>query len=114
MKSIKILLVAVFIVFSNTISANEKTPGDDKVKVSVISKQIQRLLENPSFPVEQNFMVKIKLTVNNENEIVVLSVDTKGDKETIGAFVKSRLNYKKLANKMEKKVYIVPVKMISL
>ncbi|MCH2032089.1 MAG: hypothetical protein MK202_01100 [Tenacibaculum sp.] len=114
MKSIKILLVAVLIAFSNTVSANETTPGDDRVKVSVISKQIQKLLENPNFPVEQNFMVKIKLTVNNENEIVVLSVDTRGDKETIGAFVKSRLNYKKLVGNTAKKVYIVPVKMISL
>ena len=47
MKSIKILLVAVLIAFSNTVSANETTPGDDRVKVSVISKQIQKLLENP-------------------------------------------------------------------
>ncbi len=114
MKSIKILLVAVLIAFSNTVSANEKTPGDDKVKVSVLSKEIQKLLANPNFPVEQNFFVKVKLTVNNNNEIVVLSVDTEGDIETISTFIKSRLNYKKLISKTKKKVYIVPVKMISL
>ncbi|CAL2055805.1 hypothetical protein [Tenacibaculum sp. 190524A05c] len=114
MKSIKILLVAVLIAFSNTVSANEKNPVEDKVKISVISKQIQKLLANPNFPVEQNFFVKVKLAVNNNNEIVVLSVYSEGNKETIEAFIKSRLNYKKLTSKAEKKVFIVPVKMISL
>jgi hypothetical protein len=114
MKSIKILLVAVFIAFSNTVSANENIPGDDKSTISVITKQIQKLLENPNFPVKHNFFVKVKLTVNNNNEIVVLSVDTKEDKKTIGAFIKSRLNYKKLTGNTAKKVYIVPVKMVSL
>ena len=78
MKSIKILLVAVLIAFSNTVSANEKSPVDDKVKISVISKQIQKLLANPNFPVEQNFFVKVKLAVNSNNEIVVLSVYSEG------------------------------------
>ncbi|CAL2074557.1 hypothetical protein [Tenacibaculum sp. 190524A05c] len=113
MKSIKFVLVAILITFSNVILASTN-PTEDKVKMTVISKQISKLLENPSFPVERNSSITVRFTVNNNNEIVVLSVEAAHDKELIESYIKSRLNYKKLKSNVKSSIYTLPIKMVSL
>lgn len=113
MKSIKFVLVAILIMFSNIVLANTN-PTEDKVKMTVISKQIAKLLENPNFPVERNSSIIVKFTVNNNNEIVVLSVEAAYDREIVESYIKSRLNYKKLKSNVESNIYTLPIKMVSL
>lgn len=113
MKSIKFLLVVMFIVISTNVLANN-TPADDKDRKSTITKEIQKLLKQPSFPVEKTLFVTVKLTVNKNNEIVVLSVDTNENKGLIEGYIKARLNYKKLSKSVRNTIYTLPVKMISL
>ena len=59
--------------------------------------------------------VTVKFTVNDNNEIVVLSVNSYSNVKQIASFIKDRLNYKKLSTKVQSKaIYILPVKMISV
>ncbi len=113
MKSIKFVLVATLIMFSNIVFANPN-PTEDNVKMTVIAKQIAKLLENPSFPIKRNSFITVKFTVNNNNEIVVLSVEAEHNKDVIEEYIKSRLNYKKLKNHVKTSVYTLPIKMVSL
>ncbi len=113
MKSIKLLLVAVALVFSNIVAA-KTNPIDDKAKMTIISKEIATLLQNPSFPVERNAYVTVKFTVNRNNELVVLSVEAENNKDIIEEFIKTRLNYRKLSSNIKTQVYTLPVKMVSL
>ncbi|AUC15608.1 hypothetical protein BTO06_10825 [Tenacibaculum sp. SZ-18] len=113
MKSIKLLLVAVTLVFSNIVAA-ETNSFDDKAKMAIISREISSLLQNPSFPVERNASVTVKFAVNRNNELVVLSVEAEYNKDIIEEFIKTRLNYRKLSSNIKAQVYTLPVKMVSL
>ncbi|CAM1344388.1 hypothetical protein [Tenacibaculum amylolyticum] len=113
MKSIKFLLAIMFIAISTNVLANN-TPTDDKDRKWTITKDIQKLLKQPNFPVEKTMFVTVKLTVNKNNEIVVLSVDTDGNKDLVEGYIKARLNYKKLSKSIRNTVYTLPVKMVSL
>ena len=54
----------------------------------------------------------IMLTVNMDNEIVVLSVDS--NNKDVASFIKSRLNYQKLDGEFDSKLkaYKVPIKIL--
>ena len=56
---------------------------------------------------------QVRFTLNNEGEIVVLSVDT--DNERLESFVKGRLNYKKVevAGAKEGEMFTIPIKIAS-
>ncbi len=114
MKSIKLLL-AVF-AFASSMMTFATNPTLDNKKVNVeVSQQIQGLLKNPEFEVQRSMNVIVKFTVNDNNEIVVLSVNSYSNVKQISSFIKERLNYKKLNTKVKSKaIFILPVKMISV
>ncbi|WP_299624120.1 hypothetical protein [uncultured Tenacibaculum sp.] len=112
MKSIKSLLIALTLVFTSFAYATNSKPTDKRVK-SEVSQEIQKLLKNPSFLVEKDIKVTVRLTVNKKNEIVVLSVNSNANTYEVEGFIKSRLNYKKLSKKIDAKIYTLPVKMVS-
>jgi hypothetical protein len=68
-------------------------------------------LQSPSFVIEKDIVASVTLTINKNNEIVVLSVDT--DDDTLERFVKSRLNYSELPSNAitKEKTFIVPVRL---
>jgi len=54
----------------------------------------------------------VSFMLNDENEIVVISVETEDD--NVERFVKSRLNYQEVASTLEQgKAYKVPVRIVS-
>ncbi|WP_442265604.1 hypothetical protein ACSIGC_15070 [Tenacibaculum sp. ZS6-P6] len=112
MKSIKALLIIVTLSFSSIIYANNTSSTDKKVFTEV-REEIQNLLKNPGFLVEEDMKITVRLTVNKRNEIVVLSVNSRTSNYQVEAFIKNRLNYKKLSEKIEAKVYTLPVIMVS-
>ena len=112
MKSIKSLLIAIAFTFSSIVYATNTSPADKKIS-STISQEIQKLLKNPNFLVEKDMDVTVRLTVNKRNEIVVLSVNSTFNNYQVEEFIKSRLNYKRLSEKIDAKVYTLPVKMVS-
>jgi len=109
MRHLKTLLLAVTITFSSVLMAST-TPDDRKTESAAITEKISKLLENPNFLIERETVANVKVTLNKNNEMVVLSVDS--DDEQIANFIKSRLNYKKLPTTIEslEHTFIVPVR----
>jgi len=107
MRTIKILLLVVTIAFSGVLYASDKPTKDTS---NAISQEIGKLLKNPNFSVEEDQLATVKIFFNENNEIVVLSVDSKGVE--LESYIKNRLNYKELANNVNNKnrYYIVPVR----
>ncbi len=109
MKTIKSIMLAVVLLVGTTLSANNFV---DKKKPSTVTEEIGYLLENPSFEVVKDINASAMIMLNDDGEIVVLSVDT--ENRVIERFVKSRLNYQKLQNKLETgKKFKVPIKLVS-
>ncbi|WP_075343639.1 hypothetical protein [Tenacibaculum agarivorans] len=113
MRSVKFLLVVIAFASSMMTFANtQPTVGEEKLK-SIVSQEVGKLLENPEFAIEKNMNVVVKLTVNDNNEIVVLSVDADSNVNEVSTFIKNRLNYKRLSEKMQSTVYTLPIKILS-
>lgn len=91
MKQLKTLLLAVLITASSVLSASNEDKKADSV---VITEEIGKLLKDPSFLVDKDIVADVTLTLNKNNEIVVLSVDS--NELYVENFIKSRLNYKEL------------------
>lgn len=109
MRTIKTLLLVVALTFSSVLVAS--TNVEDKRAESVaITEEIGKLLQNPSFLVDEDITAIVMITLNKNNEFVVLSVET--DKSYLENFIKSRLNYKELPVTLKDtpKTFIVPVR----
>ena len=111
MKTIKSIFLAVLILVGTTVSASEN-PSPEKTNLEKASEEIALLLRTPYFNVEEDLTAQVSLMVNEENEIVVMSVRTESN--DLEQFVKSRLNYQKLNQSLDAGlVYTLPVKVKS-
>lgn len=111
MRKLSLVFVAALLLASGNVLAND-TEGVKPAKS--LSNQITKMLEDNSFSDEQSDLTaQVRFTLNNEGEIVVLSVDT--EFVNLERFVKSRLNYQKvdISNIEEGKLYTVPVRIAS-
>lgn len=113
MKSIKLVLTVVLVVLFNFYAKANNNPINEE-KGKIVSKAVQKLLKEPSFLLEKDFTITVKLIVNKENEISVLSVKTDFNEEVVGNYIKKRLNKKKLNGKIDSAVYVIPVRMIKI
>ena len=111
MRTIKTLLLIVALTFSSVLAASTNAE-DKKAESDAITEEIGKLLENPSFLVVSEITANVTVTLNNNNEFVVLSVDT--DESYVENYIKSRLNYQELPISLDggKKTYFVPVRLI--
>ena len=96
MKKLSVILVAFVLLFGTNMAAAEV--GLDKEKKFTITEEIGALLKGADILLEEDVNSMVTFMVNDEGEIVVLTVDT--DDLTIEKFIKSRLNYHKLKNKL--------------
>jgi len=112
MRKVSVLLVAAALLISGNVMATEGKTGPSTDPESKICSQIGDLLDKNSFDLEEDedLTASVRFTLNDEHEIVVLSVDTENDR--LEDFVKTRLNYHKVAdqNLMEGKIYQVPIR----
>lgn len=108
MRKFSLFLVAVCLLVSGSLIANDKT----KKKPQKVSDQITVLLEDNQFVVAENqdITAKVKFMINEHGEIVVLSVAT--DNARLESFVKGRLNYQKIESDDFKvgRLYTLPVR----
>jgi len=106
MRTFKTLLLVAVITFSCALTAN----ATEKPLEATITNEIGELLNNPQFTVEHDVQAFVRIVFNQDNEIVVLSVDS--DNKMVNSFIKNRLNYKKFADKVADKdmTYIIPVR----
>ena len=108
MKTIKMLLLIVTITFSSVLSAST---APKNAETRAISTEVSQRLKNPKFFLESDVSANVRLVINKNNELVVLSVDT--DNSEVVNYIKSRLNYKKVSVELydKSKTYIVPVRL---
>ncbi|NAS11256.1 hypothetical protein [Poritiphilus flavus] len=112
MRKFSVLLITVMLLSAVSMNANIVKPKP-KNPTKSLSAQIENLLDDNNFIVENNELTaKVKFTLNEEKEIVVLTVET--DNDQLESFVKSRLNYQKvnLEDYREGKIYRVPVRIV--
>lgn len=111
MRKLSLVFVAALLFATGNVLAND-TDGVEPAKS--LSNQISKMLEDNTFSEDDtNLTAQVRFTLNNEGEIVVLSVDT--DFVNLERFVKNRLNYQKvdISNVEEGKLYTVPVRIAS-
>lgn len=109
MRTIKTVLLVVALTFSSVLVASTNSE-DLKADSAVITNEIGKLLKNPTFFVEKEIVAQVTLTLNKNNEMVVLSVDS--EDAYVANFIKSRINYNELPTTVDSvdKTFIVPVR----
>lgn len=108
MRKISLVLAVAMLLSTGSVLANDLKP---KNKVKSLSSQISEMLSENSFTTnDTDLRAQVRFTLNNEQEIVVLSIDA--DDEILEDFVKAKLNYKKVDLKeyQEGKLYTVGVR----
>ncbi|MGB5665677.1 MAG: hypothetical protein WBM53_02425 [Maribacter sp.] len=111
MRKLSLVFVAAMLLATGNILANDSVKNDPTKKLST---QIGELLEDNYLTEDQvSLTAQVKFTLNEKDEIVVLSVDT--EDERLESFVKSRLNYKKVDvdGSKEGKMFTVPIRIKS-
>ncbi|NKI32934.1 hypothetical protein [Croceivirga thetidis] len=105
MRKISLFLSAALLFVATSYAAG---PADGPTKN--LSEQIHAMLDGNTLEVRDDLTADVRFTVNQEGEIVVLSIETKS--EALEGFVKGRLNYQKveLSQVKEGKIYTVPVR----
>ncbi|WFO16081.1 hypothetical protein M601_020840 [Cellulophaga baltica 4] len=108
MRKLSLVFVSTLLLLSGSVLANDKKKSDEPTKK--LSTQIATLLSNSSLVVEDDLTANVLFTLNEDREIVVLSVTT--NSEIVEQFVKSKLNYQKvsLEDYREGRTYTVPVR----
>ena len=106
MKKVSVILVALVLLFGTNLTAADA--GLDKEKKLTISQEIGDLLADADMELDYDVNANVTFMINEEGEVVVLTVDT--NDSSIERFIKSRLNYKKLQNKLAAgEEYKVPI-----
>ncbi|MHA7057851.1 hypothetical protein ACWGOQ_0011565 [Aquimarina sp. M1] len=109
MKKLSVMLLAAAFAISSLASASTKSTEPE----TNFTKEIKELLKKPSFKVNDEIEASVTFTLNDEGEIVVLSVDS--DSDVVKGFIKSRLNYQKIKTKFDTgiKFYTMPVRLVA-
>ena len=110
MKTLKVLALFVAFTFSASIFANANPTS--KVKPKTVTETVGELLKNPYFQLDKDVKAKVSITLNRNNEMVVLSVDT--DNEIVENYIKDRLNYQELSKDLTitETSFVVPVRIV--
>ena len=113
MKTMKSFLLVAAIAFSSVLSASTNSNDAETKKAkqfTVITDTVEDLLQSPTFIVEDDMTARVTVTINKDNEIVVLSVDC--EDRSLEAYLKNRLNYNELPVTIGsgKKNFVIPVR----
>ncbi|NAS11255.1 hypothetical protein [Poritiphilus flavus] len=109
MRKLSVVMVAAMLLTAGSIFASDpEKPKSEKG----LSYQVWKLLKDNRIEVaeDEDLQAEILITINEDNEIVVIKVDSEDQK--LDRFVKARLNYKKVDfTPLEKgKRYIIPLR----
>jgi hypothetical protein len=106
----KLKTVSVALALFATMSAFA-TKGKKVTKENNLTGQIYELLKEHEFKLDsEELTAEVRFIVNEEGELVVLSVET--DHDIVEGYVKNRLNYKKVQSEeiVPGRVYELPVR----
>lgn len=108
MRTLKLLLVAVLMT-TGTMALANPTSNPGKTGKSV-SYEIEKMLHKSDLVIEDDFMVTVRFTISESNEILIRSI--KSENEEVAQFIMERLNHRKVSGKSwdQDKLYELPVK----
>lgn len=108
---IAILAISLATTFSATATEKENDEETKKVTQKLRTEIVSILGKTLELDLKASSIAEISFMVNNDNELVVVSVDSKV--REFKSIVKNKLNYKKVDVKGAKKgeIYRVPVKL---
>jgi hypothetical protein len=110
MKQLKTALVALALVAGSAVFAINPTLIVEKNPAST---ELKKMLNNPEFIVESDMEANVLFTINEDKEIIILSVDT--DNRDVERYVFDRLSNEELDSDLQVgKQYIVPIKIKSV
>lgn len=103
MKKLQLFFLAVLITSGSFLNA-KTTP------VEPFTAEVYELLEDLPIEIEEEMVVNLVITFNDQNEIVVLSVDS--EDPYLESIIKKRLNYKKMHSLLDPSIheYKLPVR----
>ena len=113
MRKISFVLVAAMLLTAGSSFANNNPTKKDKPGKSLTA-QIGDILNNNNFTEsEEGHRAQVLFMLNDDKEIVVLSVDA-DENSSLEGFIKSKLNYQEvdLANYEEGKKFTVSVRVV--
>ena len=110
MKTIKhVLVIAVLITNGILFAANNPNPTSGEELRANLSTELTTLLKNPDISLESVTTTNVKLMINDQNQLVVLSIDSSDTR--IKNYVTSRLNYRTVKSvNGQNRVFVLPLK----
>ena len=110
MKSLKLFILALGLFTINVSAANlNPIKPTDELRIEIV----ELIGSNYMNEMKANELgAAVLFTVNNNKEIIILSVDS--DDDLLESYLKRKLNYKKVNHRPSKhgEIYLLPVKMI--
>ncbi len=110
MKNLKSIIAIIAITLATTFSANATEKKPSKITKELRTELVSMLGNTINIELKKSTSGEISFMVNNKNEVVVISVESKVNE--FNSMVKRKLNYKKITVKGVKKgeIYKIPVK----
>ncbi|QTD37861.1 hypothetical protein JL193_00680 [Polaribacter batillariae] len=112
MKNFKTIIAVIAISLSTVFSAtaNDKNPKTNKETKALRIEMSAFIGKKIPIEIQKSTTVEVSFIINNKNEIVVLTTDSKNIE--LNSFFKKKLNYKKIVTKGIQKgeVYKIPIK----
>ncbi|QTE23193.1 hypothetical protein [Polaribacter cellanae] len=108
---IAIIAISLSTVFSAT--ANNVDPKTNKETKTLRTEMFGFIGKNISVEIKKTTTAEVLFIINNKDEVVVLSVNSKNPE--LNSFLKNKLNYKKIVTKnvIKGKIYKMPLKVKS-
>ena len=110
MKTLKTIITVIAISLSTVFSVTATENNPTSIKKALRTELVSLLGNKIPLEIDKTYSAEISFIINNENEVIVTSVDSK--LAGFNKYAKSRLNYKKINIKNLKKgeVYRMPIK----
>lgn len=107
MKHVKLFFLVVAVLISNLIFANSIA---NLVDGKSLSYEIERLLDDSDFIIEEEFSLEVVFSLSEERKIQIYTI--RSENEEVNKFIKDRLQGRKLLGKKWKteKLYELPVR----
>ena len=111
MRNLKSIIAVIAISLATTFSTVAEDKKSKKITENLRTEIVTMLGNSIDIELKKTSIAEISFMINNKNELVVISVDSK--ETDFQSFVKSKLNYKKVAVKgtVKGEIYKVPVKL---
>ncbi|WP_103865380.1 hypothetical protein [Aquimarina sp. I32.4] len=112
MRKLTVLFVALLLGSTQLFASDTTSVNSEKL----LRNQIETLLKNPEISLEQEeIKANIEFILNDKSEIVVLSVESGSEDDTVESYIKSRLNYKKInsnVSDIENRIFKISLKIL--